>query len=107
MASDDVHFSATNTAITTTTTTAIILERPRTRQQPPRDDDKLRRQKHQKLPVILLPDAVANPVTVVIELPDASIAREAMFRSDWLKHRWRTVHAFSDARGFLVAVSSL
>ena len=107
MASDDVHFSATTTTTTTTTTTAIILERPRTRKQPPRDDDKLRRQKHQKLPVILLPDAVANPVTVVIELPDASIAREAMFRPYWLEHRRLTVHAFSDARRFLVAVSSL
>ena len=80
---------------TTTTTTAIILERSRTRQQSPRDDDKLRRQKHQKLPVILLPDAVANPVTVMIELAHAPVAREAMFRSDRLEHRRLAVHAFS------------
>jgi len=83
------------TTTTTTTTTAIILERSRTRQQSPRDDDKLRRQKHQKLPVILLPDAVANPVTVMIELAHAPVAREAMFRSDRLEHRRLAVHAFS------------
>ena len=87
-------------ASTTTTTLllllpAIILERSRTRQQSPRDDDKLRRQKHQKLPVILLPDAVANPVTVMIELAHAPVAREAMFRSDRLEHRRLAVHAFS------------
>ena len=87
--------ASTTTTTTNTTTATIILERSRTRQQSPRDDDKLRRQKHQKLPVILLPDAVANPVTVMIELAHAPVAREAMFRSDRLEHRRLAVHAFS------------
>jgi hypothetical protein len=96
---------ASTTTTTTTTTTTIILERSRTRQQSPRDDDKLRRQKHQKLPVILLPDAVANPVTVMIELAHAPVAREAMFRSDRLEHRRLAVHAFSVDGSRIVATT--
>ena len=97
--------ASTTTTTTNTTTATIILECSRTRQQSPRDDDKLRRQKHQKLPVILLPDAVANPVTVMIELAHAPVAREAMFRSDRLEHRRLAVHAFSVDGSRIVATT--
>ena len=105
MASTTTTTTTTTSTTTTTTTTTIILERSRTRQQSPRDDDKLRRQKHQKLPVILLPDAVANPVTVMIKLAHAPVAREAMFRSDRLEHRRLAVHAFSVDGSRIVATT--
>ena len=105
MASTTTTTTTTTSTTTTTTTTTIILERSRTCQQSPRDDDKLRRQKHQKLPVILLPDAVANPVTVMIELAHAPVAREAMFRSDRLEHRRLAVHAFSVDGSRIVATT--